>query len=143
MGMCFQVARLEAYRLSHINHTQSKGWCPAHMGQGMSGRGTNYPHYVALMKSMPEYLAGESFDVHRAAEAFDIQRETASKVIRWMVENGQLTRHRGKGNEAFSYRKAATNQLSRCWGVKNDIPLGRYYGYAPVTLEALVERHAG
>jgi predicted transcriptional regulator len=108
----------------------------------MSGRGTNYPHYVALMHAMPEYLAGESFDVNRAAEAFGIQRETASKVVRWLVEGGVLTRYRSSGHEAYLYRKAVDE--GAVWIIRdNGIPMGRYYGYQPVTLEAIVERHAG
>lgn len=101
-----------------------------------------YKRYVEALEVMPEYLSGEGIDIHRAAEVFGLKRETAGKVLRYLCEGGKLTRSRECGHDAYLYRKAPANQMCRGWGVRNDIPIGRYYGYVPVTLESIAARHA-
>ncbi len=69
-----------------------------------------YKHYLIILQASDEYKSGAAFDVKRATEIWDIQHETANKVLREMTQNRLLTRVR-MANTSYLYRKASDNLM--------------------------------
>jgi hypothetical protein len=70
-----------------------------------------------------------------------VSKDAARGELESMVREGLITRVARQDRALWCRRKISIGTGQ--W-VKRDngIPLGRYYGYVPVTLEAIVERHS-
>lgn len=105
-------------------------------------RAQSRQRYLSILKSMPEYQSGEEFTMHRLAAAFGMSQSSVGIIVRQFIDERVLTRTRASGHLPYVYRRGPVNRMCHGWGVSNDIPIGRYFGYVPVTLESIVERHA-
>jgi hypothetical protein len=70
-----------------------------------------------------------------------VSKDAAKKFLDAMVDDRLISRLARQDRALWCRRKISIGTGQ--W-VKRDngIPLGRYFGYVPVTLEAIVERHA-
>ena len=69
-----------------------------------------------------------------------VSKDAAKKFLDAMVEDRLITRIPRQDRAMWCKRRISIGTGPWVKG-DNGIPLGRYYGYVPVTLESIVERH--